>query len=135
MSTYLLDTNHLGAALNDHSQFFDRVFRERRRGHRFGTCFPVLCELEAGVRQTPDPDANHRALSRILRQIRTWPLERFVAEEYGILFVELRRSGIALSQVDLMLAAMARTNRLTILSTDRDFERVPGIRVENWLAS
>ena len=52
----------------------------------------------------------------------------------GEIYLELRRKGRALSQVDTMLATIARYRRLTILSTDRDFEALPDLRVENWLA-
>jgi len=33
-----------------------------------------------------------------------------------------------------MLAALCRQQRLILLTTDRDFEALPDIRVENWLA-
>jgi predicted nucleic acid-binding protein len=41
--------------------------------------------------------------------------------------------GRALSQVDLMLAAMARLHGLILLSADKDFAAFPDLRVENWL--
>jgi hypothetical protein len=38
-----------------------------------------------------------------------------------------------LSQVDMILAALARQHKLTILTTDRDFEVLTDLRVENWV--
>jgi len=32
-----------------------------------------------------------------------------------------------------MLAALARQHKLTVLTTDRDFEAVAGLGVENWV--
>jgi hypothetical protein len=52
MARYLLDTNHLGAALDDVSIIRDRLYRSHQSGHRFGTCIPVLCELETGLCHT-----------------------------------------------------------------------------------
>ena len=46
--------------------------------------------------------------------------------------LSLRRLGRVLSQVDMMLAALARQQKLTILTTDRDFEALTDLNVENW---
>ena len=37
-----------------------------------------------------------------------------------------------LSQVDMMLAALARQKDLTLATSDRDFEALPDVRTENW---
>ena len=54
------------------------------------------------------------------------------AKAYGEIHNDLRRRGRALSQVDMMLAALARQMKLTLVTTDRDFEALPDIRAENW---
>jgi len=56
-------------------------------------------------------------------------------EIYGDVYMELRRKGKALSQVDIMVAAMARQRKLTILTTDRDFGALADIHKEDWSAS
>jgi predicted nucleic acid-binding protein len=38
-----------------------------------------------------------------------------------------------LSQVDILLVALARSIGSTLLSSDRDFEALSYLRVENWL--
>jgi predicted nucleic acid-binding protein len=40
--------------------------------------------------------------------------------------------GRALSQVDMMLAALGRQHKVSILTADRDFEALPDLRIENW---
>jgi predicted nucleic acid-binding protein len=45
----------------------------------------------------------------------------------------LRRLGRALSQIDMMLAALARQHDLIVPTTDRDFEAITDLRVENWV--
>ena len=132
MPDYLLDCNHLSAALRRVSQVRERIHQGRRAGHRFISCHPVLCELEAGIQQTPNPEDNRRRLMQLLRQIRLWPLDADTTRFYGAVYLDLRRQGRALSQVDMMLAALARQYNLTILTTDRDFEALTDLRVENW---
>jgi len=133
MARYLLDTNHLSAALNFRSAFRARLYHSIQAGNRFGTCVPVLCELENGIHQTRRRDRNRQSLTVLLRQIRIWPLEPTIAPLYAEIYHELRDQGRALSQVDILLVALARSIGSTFLSSDRDFEALSDLRVENWL--
>lgn len=134
MPAYLLDCNHLSAALRKVSPVRERVREERKAGHRFISCLPVLCELEVGIQQTAKPDEYRRRLAQLLRHVRLWPLDGETARLYGAVYIELRRVGRVVSQVDMMLAALARQHGLTVLTTDRDFEALPDVRIENWIA-
>ncbi len=133
MPDYLLDCNHLSAALRKVSPLRERIHQGRRVGHRFISCYPVLCELEVGIQQTPKPEENRRRLAQLLRQIRLWPLDADTARFFGAVYIDLRRQGRVLSQVDMMLAALARQHKLTVLTTDRDFEALADLRIENWV--
>jgi tRNA(fMet)-specific endonuclease VapC len=49
-------------------------------------------------------------------------------------FVQLRRQKIRIGSQDLKIAAIALTENALLLSANlRDFQKVPGLRVENWL--
>jgi len=133
MARYLLDTNHLGQAIDTASPVFQRMLEVVPSGDRFGTCIPVLCEIEAGVQQLQRPAAYRRALSRLLeKRVRIWPVDVATARLYGEIYQSLRSRGRKLSQVDIMLAALARQMDLTLLTSDRDFEALPDIPSENW---
>ena len=86
MGRYLLDTNHLGAALDDRSTLRERFLQARRTGHRFGTCLPVLCELKTGLVHTSRRDRNRRILHILLREVRPWPLEPTIAPLYAEIY-------------------------------------------------
>ena len=131
MPDYLLDCNHLSASLRRVSPVRERIHQGRRAGHRFISCYPVLCELEVGIQQTPNPDDNRRRLAQLLRHVRLWPLDTETTRLYGAVYLELRRQGRVLSQVDIMLAALARQHKLIVLTTDRDFEALSDLAVEN----
>lgn len=101
---------------------------------KVGTCVPVLCEIEAGIQQVSQPDIYRLNLERLLRQIRVWPIDPSTARIYGVIHQNLKRRGRALSQVDMMLAALARQMTLTVATSDQDFGAVPDITTENWLS-
>lgn len=49
-------------------------------------------------------------------------------------FVDLRKSGIRIGTMDLKIAAITLSQNALLLTANlRDFERVPGLRVEDWL--
>jgi predicted nucleic acid-binding protein len=72
-------------------------------------------------------------LRHLFRHLRLWPIEQGLARAYGGVYLELRRKGRVLSQVDMMLAGLSRIMNLTLLTSDRDFEALPDIHTENWL--
>jgi predicted nucleic acid-binding protein len=111
MAGFLLDTNHLSEALRPVSRVRDRIGQLRLTGIRVGTCVPVLCELEAALPPGDRGQVYQRALQRLLARVRLWPLEHDTALLYGEVFRELRRRGRVLSQVDMMLAALARQKK------------------------
>jgi tRNA(fMet)-specific endonuclease VapC len=131
VSGYLLDTNHLSDAIKPVSRVRERIEQARRSGQRVGTCVPVLCELEVALQRVGRREPARRALERLFTRVRLWPIERDVAYHYGEIFHELRDRGRVLSQVDMMLAALARLMDLTLLTSDRDFEALPDIRKED----
>jgi tRNA(fMet)-specific endonuclease VapC len=132
---YLLDTNHLSRAVTPTSSVRQRITELRQRGIKLGTCVPVLCEIEAGIQQVSRPDVYRLNLERLLRQIRVWPIDPSTARLYGVIHHDLKRRGRVLSQVDMMLAALARQMSLTVVTSDQDFTALQDIPVENWLAN
>lgn len=133
MATYLLDTNHLSHCINRVSRLRERIHQSYLSGNRFGTIVPVLCEFEVYALGSRNPEGNYRALRRLARYVKTWPLEPEIAAHYGRLYLFLRSSGRHLSQVDIMTAASAIRMNCTLLTTDRDFEALPELKCENWL--
>ena len=58
------------------------------------------------------------------------PFDRPAADE----FARLRKEGIRVGTMDLKIATIALVNGALLLSANlRDFEQVPGLRVEDWL--
>ena len=55
------------------------------------------------------------------------------AEQAANLRITLRQQGRQLEAIDSMLAIIALRNDLTLLTTDKDFQAVPGLKQENWL--
>jgi tRNA(fMet)-specific endonuclease VapC len=65
--------------------------------------------------------------------LNTWtilPFDDAVADR----FEQLRRSGVRIGTMDLKIASIALVHGALVLSANlQDFQKVPGLRVENWL--
>ncbi len=133
MKKYLLDTNHLSAYLDRKAALEQRLDKSLRAGDRFGICLPVLCEYRAGIRMSRRYRQNLARLQAALGIFRLWPADESTAAVFAEIFQELRSAGKMLSQFDLLIAAVARAHKLTLLTADRDFQQVSGLKVENWL--
>jgi predicted nucleic acid-binding protein len=133
MAGHLLDTNHLSDAIRKISVLRDRLREAHRQGHRFATCWPVLCELEAGICQTSRADRYRQTLAALLKEIRIWAVDWKTVRIYGELFNKVKRRGRVLSHVDLVLAALASQFKVKVLTTDQDFRATPEVKTENWL--
>ena len=133
MKRYLLDTNHLGEAIGRVSVVRDRIQQMHRQGIVFGTCGPVLCELLVGVVLRKDAAKTRRRLDTLLQVVRIWPIDLAIAEQYSKAYHELKKAGRALSQVDILLGAMAWHLDTKLLTTDNDFQALTDLQTENWI--
>lgn len=134
MSRFLLDTNMMGHLINRRKGVDRRARQARLDGAVVGTCLPVVCELFFGVENSASREKNRKRLVRALAGVVCWPLDRKAAEEYGRIAAQLKQSGRIIQQIDIQIAAIARTfNDCTVVSSDTDLAAVPGLRVENWI--
>jgi Predicted nucleic acid-binding protein, contains PIN domain len=55
-----------------------------------------------------------------------------VAAVHGALRADLERRGVGLGAFDLMIAAHALALDAVLVSNDRAFAQVPGLKLDNW---
>jgi tRNA(fMet)-specific endonuclease VapC len=135
MNRYLLDANAMGELMNRRHEVHLRAAEARKRGAIIGTCEPVVAELFAGIENSATRDDNLVVLRRTVAGLKCWPLNRRASEEFGRLFVALKRVGRLIGPIDMLVAAIALSlDDCTVVTTDKDFQSVPGLKVENWRA-
>jgi tRNA(fMet)-specific endonuclease VapC len=97
------------------------------------TSLIVACELRYGTCKKGSSVLTSR-VEQLLYTLPVLALEENVAQEYGEIRTALERIGQPIGGNDLLIAAHARTLRLTVVTANlREFLRVPGLAVENWL--
>lgn len=131
MKRYLLDTNHAGQLMRSDQALWQRI--RSTQDAEFGICRPATGELWFMVLNSARIEENRIKLEELLELLRIWELDASACIEFGAIRVELRRRGTPIPQIDAQIAAIARANDLTVLSADRHFSKVQGLKVENWL--
>ena len=72
-------------------------------------------------------------LAALLETLQVLPLPLEAARRYAAIRAELQRTGQPIGSNDLWIAAHALADDLTLgTNNEREFQRVPGLRVENW---
>jgi tRNA(fMet)-specific endonuclease VapC len=86
------------------------------------------------VAHAPVSALRDQRAQRLLDFFGVLPLDAEVAACYGTVRAELRRAGTPIGPTDLWLAAQALAHGLTMVTRNtREFQRVKGLKVENWL--
>jgi tRNA(fMet)-specific endonuclease VapC len=76
-----------------------------------------------------------RGVERALLSLVVAPFDSAAAQVYGEIRSALRRRGTPIGPLDMLIAAHAMALGLPLVTNNlREFRRVPGLRVENWLA-
>jgi tRNA(fMet)-specific endonuclease VapC len=133
MKRYLLDAGPAQDCIFYRRGIRERIVRERQKGARIGICIPTLGEVIAGIEGSDTRDQNEEVVRRNLNLLVLWPYDRAAAYEFGRIYNELKRRGRPIQQIDMQLAAIARTlGACTIVSSDSDFDAIPDLSVENW---
>lgn len=98
-------------------------------------CSIVKAELYYGACRSSRPAENLRALDRFFNAYASMPFDDVCAERYGRMRHELRRLGTPIGPNDLMIAAIAVTHGLTLVTHNvGEFSRVLDLKIEDWEA-
>ena len=131
MLRYLFDTNHASAILKGDKDLRQRISLAQGQ---FGISLPTVGELWFMVFNSIEVTKNTEALKYTLRQFKHWEYDQEAAVEFGRIRAELRRNGRPIPAIDVQIAAIARANDLTVLTSDEHLSYVSDLNVENWLA-
>lgn len=94
----------------------------------------TLAELEYGARKSKQPVRNSEALEEFISPLEVAALDRAATVAYGNIRALLEKRGQPIGSMDLLIAAHAVSLGVPLATNNvREFKRVPGLRVENWV--
>ncbi len=127
----LHDTNICISIINAKPPAMLQRFRDYRMGE-IGLCSVVAAELAYGAAKS-DSMRNRQALDLFLAPLAILPFEEAAFWIYGDLRADLERKGTPIGSLDTLIAAHALSLQATLVTNNlREFERVPGLQLDNW---
>lgn len=132
MLKYLLDTNIVIYVIKQRPLQVLEVFN-RHRG-RMAVSSITLAELVHGAEKSSDVSRNTAVVEDFVSRLTVLPYDDKAAWQYGNIRASLEKLGQPIGINDLHIAAHARSNGLTLITNNlREFEKVPGLLLENWV--
>lgn len=93
----------------------------------------VWLELEYGLLRSHRPEAQRRGMEAVARAYALVHFDRQSAQAAAMVKHTLDTAGTPIGHFDLLIAGTALAHQLTLVTRNtREFERVPGLWVENW---
>jgi predicted nucleic acid-binding protein len=123
-----LDTNGL-SALADGDPALEPVLRKAAQ-----VAIPVIVlgEYRYGISQSRDRNRYEQWLSEYLPTFRVLEIDEETTLSYAAVRRELKKAGTPIPSNDAWIAALCRQHSLPVVSRDRHFDAVPGLKRLHW---
>jgi tRNA(fMet)-specific endonuclease VapC len=128
----MLDTNILIYTIKNRPKKVREAFKKHSEFLAMSTI--TLGELIYGAENSDQTDRNLSDIEDLAARLEVVPFDSEAALHFGQVRAELAKSGNLIGPYDLMIAGHARSRGLILVTNNmREFKRVPGLRVENWV--
>ena len=129
---YLLDTNILSDLVRNPQGLIAQRISDAGENN-ICTSIVVACELWFAANKVGSRKLTTQ-LSVILSALEILPLEEPADHRYGELRADLEKQGTTIGPNDMLIAAHAlMLDCVVVTANEREFSRVPKLKVENWL--
>lgn len=133
MLKYMLDTNICIFTIKNKPL----SVREAFNLHHGQLCISAitLMELIYGAEKSLSPERNLAVVEGFAARLEVLPYDSNAAAHTGMIRAERARSGTPIGPYDQMIAGHARSLGLEVITNNlREFRRVEGLRVNDWVA-
>ena len=132
--TYLLDTTTFSALMRRAPKVRARI-ANLSTGDRAVICTITRGEILYGLTRLP-PGKRRQDLeaeaTNLFNQLDCLPVPEAAGDHYATIKWAAERQGTPLDENDLWIAATALSLSAVLVSTDSDFQRVTGLKLEDW---
>jgi tRNA(fMet)-specific endonuclease VapC len=128
---YMMDTNICIFLMKNYPKVVAEFTAKRSQGIVISSI--TASELYFGVHNSPAPQKLAILLANFLVGVPVIDYSAAAGDSYGRIRAELKRIGMQIGELDMMVAAHAKSQNL-ILATNNtsEFSRVSGLTIEDW---
>jgi tRNA(fMet)-specific endonuclease VapC len=132
MLEYMLDTNICIYVMKTYPPRLLKRFNESAEQLCISSI--TLAELHYGAEKSAKRSVNLQAIEHFTARLEVLPFSAGAAIHHGQIRADLERKGRPAGAYDLLIGAHARSEGLVLVTNNmREFVRMPGLRVENWV--
>jgi tRNA(fMet)-specific endonuclease VapC len=132
MLKFMLDTHICIFTIKNRPAHVREIFK--RHHGQMGISTVTWMELIYGAEKSANPQRNLADIEGFAARLEVLKYDPAAAAHTGQLRAELAKAGTPIGPYDQMIAGHARSQGLILVSNNRrEFDRVPGLRVEDWL--
>ena len=130
---YLIDTNIcIYLIMNRNESVRKRI--EEEKPYQVAVSAVSAAELAYGAAKSRHIEQNRRVLRNFLSAFEIIPFDDRDAEQFGIIRALLEKQGQPIGVYDLEIASQGLARNMTVVTNnEKEFRRVPGLTVENWV--
>jgi tRNA(fMet)-specific endonuclease VapC len=133
MFKYMLDTNVCVRVLRDRPESLRQRFNAE--GSSLSISSVVLYELLYGAAKSARPVENRHGVESFAERLKLLDFDSDAAAHAGEIRADLEQRGKVIGAYDLLMAGHARSRGLIVITGNLgEFQRVDGLRCENWEA-
>ncbi len=131
--THLLDTNTCIFFLNRTSE---RIISQFKKFSPSGIKLPsiTVAELFYGAEKSKAKKKNRTIVENFVSTFEIIPFDEKCCKTYAKIRASLEKVGAPIGPMDLLMASISLANNFTLITNNvREFRRVKGLKLENWL--
>lgn len=134
MLRYMLDTNICIYVIKNRPEEARAKFNANHSALSISSV--TLAELLYGAEKSARPEHNLSVVESFAARLTVLEFDSKAAAHYGNIRATLERNGTPIGPYDQMIAGHARSQGLVLVTNNRkEFDRVEGLRVENWIGN
>jgi tRNA(fMet)-specific endonuclease VapC len=128
---FLLDTDTCIYALKHHATVLENLLSRSREDVAVSVISEA--ELRTGAAKSSAPTKTLHLVENFLRPLTVFEYTSADAASYAQVRAKLERAGTPIGPLDTLIASQAVGRKLTLVTNNqREFARVPGLRLDNW---
>lgn len=91
-------------------------------------------ELYFGACNSSQVRGNIETVRGFIRNIKVLNFDSMAAKRYGEIKSELKKQGKIIPDMDICIASITKSEKMTLVTNNiKDFARIEGLKIENWL--
>jgi tRNA(fMet)-specific endonuclease VapC len=128
----MLDTDICIYTINNRPPHLRDTFN--RHNEHLSLSAVSLAELQYGAEKSSMAERNLAVVERFATRVEVLAFDQKAATQSGQIRAELAKAGTPIGPYDVMIAGHARSEGLILVTNNvREFSRVDGLRLENWV--